>query len=98
MTMATDQDTMTRWTVTVSRQTDISLRSFLAQRGLKKGDISKFIEDAVRWRVLDQTITEARDSFGDLSPKALQAMIDEATGQVLKEISGPKPRRPRKSQ
>jgi hypothetical protein len=86
---------MTRWTVTVSRQTDISLRSFLAQRGLKKGDISKFIEDAVKWRVLDQTITEARDSFSDLSPKELQATIDEATEQVRKEIRGPKSRRPR---
>jgi hypothetical protein len=95
--MPTEQDTMTRWTVIVSRQTDISLRSFLAQRGMKKGDISKFIEDAVRWRVLDQTITEARDSFADLSPKELQATIDEATEQVRKEIRGPKPRRPRKS-
>ncbi len=36
-------DNMTRWTVTVSKATDISLRSFLAQRGLKKGDISKFV-------------------------------------------------------
>lgn len=94
--MPTDQDTMTRWTVTVSRQTDISLRSFLAQRGLKKGDISKFIEDAVRWRVLDKTISEARDSFSDLSPKEVQATIDEATEQVRKEIRGPKSRRPRK--
>lgn len=32
--MATDN--MTRWTVMVSKDTDIALRSFLAQRGLKK--------------------------------------------------------------
>ena len=31
-------DTMTRWTVSVSKDTDISVRSFLVQRGMKKGD------------------------------------------------------------
>jgi len=92
----TDQDTMTRWTVTVSRQTDIALRSFLAQRGLKKGDISKFIEDAVKWRVFDQTVAEARSGFADMVPAELQQIIDEATEQVRKEIRGPKSRRPRK--
>ena len=71
-------DDTTRWTVSVSRDTDISVRSFLAQRGMKKGDLSKFIEDAVRWRVLDQTVVEARASFADLPPDELQAMIDEA--------------------
>ncbi len=71
-------DDITRWTVSVSRATDISVRSFLAQRGMKKGDLSKFIEDAVRWRVLDQTVAEARAAFADLPPDELQAMIDEA--------------------
>jgi hypothetical protein len=36
----------TRWTVSVSKETDIIVRSFLAQRGMKKGDLSKFIEDS----------------------------------------------------
>ena len=71
-------DAITRWTVSVSRDTDISVRSFLAQRGMKKGDLSKFIEDAVRWRVLDQTVAEARAGFADLPPDELQALLDEA--------------------
>ena len=71
-------DDITRWTVSVSRDTDITVRSFLAQRGMKKGDLSKFIEDAVRWRVLDQTVAEARSGFADLPPDELQAMVDEA--------------------
>ena len=50
--MTTTADNMTRWTVMVSKETDISLRSFLAQRGMKKGDLSKFIEEAVRWKSL----------------------------------------------
>ncbi len=69
---------MTRWTVSVSKDTDISVRSFLAQRGLKKGDLSKFIEEAVKWRVLDRTMAEARDSFADMPPDELETMIDEA--------------------
>ena len=77
-------DNMTRWTVTVSKQTDISLRSFLAQRGLKKGDISKFIEEAVKWRVLDQAIAEVRSKFADMPPDELQDLVDEATSHVRK--------------
>jgi hypothetical protein len=75
----------TRWTVTVSKDTDIAVRSLLAQRGLKKGDLSKFIEEAVRWRVFDQTLAETRAGFADLAPEALQDLIDEATDAVCQE-------------
>jgi hypothetical protein len=68
----------TRWTVSVSKGTDIAVRSFLAQRGMKKGDLSKFIEDAVKWRVLEQTMAEARGKFSDLSPEALESLVEEA--------------------
>tara|TARA_R110000822_G_scaffold209054_1_gene344800 strand:+ start:22 stop:267 length:246 start_codon:yes stop_codon:yes gene_type:complete len=69
---------MTRWTVSVSKNTDIAVRSFLAQRGMKKGDLSRFIEEAVKWRVLDQTITEARAKFEDMAPDEIDALIGEA--------------------
>ena len=75
----------TRWTVTVSKDTDIAVRSLLAQRGLKKGDLSRFIEDAVRWRVFDQTLADTRAEFADLAPEALQDLIDEATEAVRNE-------------
>ena len=77
------EDTI-RWTVSVSKETDIAVRSFLAQRGLKKGDLSKFVEDAVRWRVLDQTITEVRGKFADLPPEELEALIEEAISSARK--------------
>ena len=77
---------MTRWTVVVSKATDMTLRSFLAQRGLKKGDLSKFVEDAVRWRVLDQTVAEVRSKFADLSEEDLQALVDEATDAVRQDM------------
>lgn len=79
-------DGMTRWTVMVSKKTDVTLRSFLAQRGLKKGDLSKFIEEAVKWRVFDQTLAETREKFADLPQEDLQALIDEATASVRQEM------------
>jgi hypothetical protein len=78
-------DTMTRWTVSVSKDTDISVRTFLAQRGMKKGDLSKFIEDAVKWRVFDQTLVEVRERFADMSPEALETLIDEAVTAARRE-------------
>jgi hypothetical protein len=42
------EDDVVRWSVKVSKSTDRALRSHLAQRWLKKGDLSKFIEEAVR--------------------------------------------------
>jgi hypothetical protein len=81
--MADEQTT--RWTVTVSKQADKRLRTYLAERGLKKGALSRFVEDAVRWRVLDQTIADARSKFSDLSAKELQDVIDEALAWARSE-------------
>lgn len=71
-------DDVTRWTVNVGSQTDIDLRTYLAQRGMKKGDLSKFIEDAVKWRLFDLTLNEARTGFADFDPGELDALIGEA--------------------
>jgi len=80
-------DGMTRWTVSVSKETDISVRSFLAQRGMKKGDLSKFIEEAVERRVLDQTMAEVRSKFADMPVAELESLIDEAITAVRKAKS-----------
>ena len=80
----------TRWTVSVSKETDVTVRTFLAQRGLKKGDLSKFIEEAVKWRVLDQTLAEARSKFADMPPHELEHVIEEAVAAARK-APAPKP-------
>ena len=71
-------DDTIRWTVKVSPETDRSLRSYLGQHGMKKGDLSKFIEEAVRWRIFHQTVQQTRKAFADVPPDELQKMIDEA--------------------
>jgi len=79
-------DNTTRWTVIVSKETDILVRSLLAQRGLKKGDLSKFIEEAVKWRVFDQTVTEARGKIADLMPDTVQNIVAKATESARKDM------------
>ncbi|MBE0437185.1 MAG: methionine repressor-like protein, partial [Methylomicrobium sp.] len=51
----------TRWNLAVSTETDRSLRLFLAsQGGGKKGDLSRFIEEAVRAHILELTAEQAK--------------------------------------
>ena len=45
---------LTRLTISWTKETDLELRSYLGSQGMKKGALSRFIEDAVRWRLFDQ--------------------------------------------
>ncbi len=81
-----------RWTVKVSRDTDIALRSYLAQRGLRKGELSRFVERAVRKEVLAQTVAALKARNQDVPYVRLQAIVDEALAQVRSE-SGSRRRR-----
>jgi len=65
-----------RWTIKVSKETDLSLRSYLGTQGMKKGDLSKFVEEAVRWRVLDRLVQSIKDRNSDLPPEELEAVLE----------------------
>jgi hypothetical protein len=82
MKNAVTEPETTRLTITWSKEADFALRSFLGAQGMKKGDISKFIEEAVRWRIFHQTIREAREAFADVPPDKLQKMIDKTVEDV----------------
>jgi hypothetical protein len=71
-----------RWTIQVSPDTDLSLRTFLGAQGMKKGDISKFVEDAVRWRMLDRIVDGIKNCNQDIRPEKLNAIIDQAVSSV----------------
>ena len=77
-----ESEETTRVTVTWSKETDLTLRSFLGAQGLKKGALSKFIEEAVRWRVFQQTVSAARERFADLAEDQFQKEIDDAVEAV----------------
>lgn len=71
-----------RWNIKVSKETDLALRTFLGARGMKKGDLSKFIEEAVRWRVLHRTVQDIKTRNAGADSDEIQRIVDEAAGEV----------------
>lgn len=78
-------DAVTRLTISWSKDTDLALRAHLGSRGLKKGALSKFIEDAVKWRLFNQTLGEVRESFASVSADQISDMIGDALKSVRKD-------------
>lgn len=68
----------TRWSLSVSAETDAHLREYLGAQGMKKGDLSRFVEEAVRWRMLDNTTEQIRLRNADMSDAQMQTLIDKA--------------------
>jgi hypothetical protein len=79
------EDEAVRWNIKVSKETDLTLRTYLGAQGAKKGDLSKFIEEAVRWRVLQRTIQDIRERNTDADPDEVQRIVDEAVSEVRSE-------------
>src|SRR5437016_6247437 len=71
-----------RWSIKVSKETDLILRTFLGAQGMKKGDLSKFIEEAVRWRVFNRTVQNIKGRNVGVNLDHLQELVDEALGEV----------------
>ena len=69
---------MTRWNLSISEKTDRMVRSHLARSGLKKGDLSKFVDDAVRAEVLRRTVKEVQAQNADLTEKQAIELANEA--------------------
>jgi hypothetical protein len=76
-----------RWNIKVSKETDLILRTFLGAQGAKKGDLSKFIEEAVRWRVFHHTVQHMKERNADTDPDELQRIIDAAVSEVRAECT-----------
>ena len=74
-----------RWNIKVSKETDSTLRTFLDSRSAKKGALSKFVEEAVRWRVFHRTVQDIKRRNADTDPEELQALIDQAVHEVRAE-------------
>lgn len=68
-----------RWNIAVSSDTDQSLRMFLAsQGGGRKGDLSRFVEEAVRAHILELTAEQAKAANAEVSEDDLAAVVAEA--------------------
>lgn len=71
-----------RWNIKVSKDTDLMLRSYLGSHGMKKGDLSKFIEDAVRWRIFNRAVQDIKANNAGADPDQLQSIVDQALAEV----------------
>ena len=74
-----------RWNIKVSKETDLTLRTFLGSQGMKKGDLSKFIEQAVRAHVFHRTVQDIKARNADTNPDEMQALIDNTVREVRTE-------------
>ena len=68
---------MTRWNLIISEKTDRAVRTYLARTGGKKGDLSRFVDEAVRRRVLDLTVRQVKDRNARYDQKEILDLIDE---------------------
>src|SRR4051812_25125277 len=71
-----------RWNIKVSKETDLTLRTFLGSQGMKKGDLSKFIEQAVRCNVFHRTVQDIKRQNAATDPGELQSLIEDTVRQV----------------
>ena len=68
-----------RWNIAVSPEVDQSVRMFIAaQGGGRKGDLSRFIEEAVRAYLLERAVEQAKAAAAGLSETEVNDLIDEA--------------------
>ncbi len=68
-----------RWNLAVSAETDQTLRMFLAsQGGGRKGDLSRFIEEAVRAHILELSAEQAKENNLGVNEGDVMAAVDAA--------------------
>ena len=68
---------MTRWNLSISEETDRMVRMFLARNGGKKGDLSRFVDEAVRRRVFDLTVSQVKERNAELDQREILGLIDD---------------------
>ncbi len=73
---------MTRWTLVVSDETNARLRAFLGSRGAKKGDLSRYVEQAVNRSLLEDTVERVQERNLRYDPDTMMSDVEEAVREV----------------
>ena len=71
-----------RWFVIVSKETDRALRAYLARKGSKKSDISRFVNGAVLARLFELSVRDLKQRNRTHSQKAILKAVEEALEAV----------------
>ena len=76
-----------RWNVSVSADTDQSVRMFIAaEGGGRKGDLSRFIEEAVRSYLLEKAVEQAKSAATGIGETELTELIEEAVDMARGQV------------
>lgn len=68
-----------RWNLAISPELDQSVRMFLAaQGGGRKGDLSRFIEEAVRTYLFEHAAEQVKAATAGLNEEEVGELVDEA--------------------
>lgn len=73
---------MTRWKMSISEKTNKAVRSYLMRIGGKGGDLSRFVDEAVRRRVFDLTVREIKNRNSLHDQQEILDLIDEEVDAV----------------
>ncbi len=74
---------LTRRTITWSEETDSEVRAFVGT----DEDVSKFVEDAVRWRIFDRTVQVVKERNASKDPEVLQEIINDAVKESRRDLA-----------
>ncbi|MDE0510657.1 MAG: hypothetical protein OXI88_02580 [Gammaproteobacteria bacterium] len=73
---------MVRWNITIPEETDRTVRAFLARNGGKKGDLSRFVNEAVRRQVFDLTVQQVKGGNAGHDQQQILELVDDEVGAV----------------
>ena len=67
-----------RWSIVGRDEVDKALRAYLGRRGTRKGDLSRFVEEAVQARLFELTVQDVKQRNREYSQDEILEAIDEA--------------------
>ena len=68
---------MTRWNLSIPEETDRAVRIFLSRNGEQAGDLSQFVNDAVRRRLVELTVSNIKDRNARYDQSEILVIINE---------------------
>ena len=73
---------VTRWNLVIADDTDRHVRSYLARTGGKKGDLSRFVDRAVRQAIFWETLETIWERNRGLSSDDVLRLADDAVAEA----------------
>lgn len=75
---------MTQWNLSIPEETDRAVRAFLSRNRGKMGDLSQFVNDAVRRRLVELTVSNIKNRNARYDQSEILAIIDEEVDAARK--------------